>query len=79
MMYGQKYSANDLFDMFANQADATDMARVKLAVLAQRLNELAPDMEDAAAVAESIRETARVNSLAHVEKRIEKRHNLIKW
>lgn len=58
MNYTDKYSADDLFDMFANQADFRALLHQQSDIIEQQLLELAPDMEDAAEVAVSIKRTA---------------------
>ena len=59
MMYTNKYSKDQLFDMFANQADFTQLAKQSVARIAADLKELAPDMEDANQVALNIKVTAK--------------------
>lgn len=63
MMYAQKYSADDLFDMFANQAEPERLVMKATDTIAADLQELAPDMEDAEDVARSIQKTAAAQRL----------------
>ena len=65
MMYAQKYSADDLFDMFANGADFVKLAGQEVSQIASDLRELAPDMEDADAIADDIKVKARTIALNH--------------
>lgn len=58
MKYAEMYTKDDLFDMFANQADVEILAKQPVAEIEQQLQELAPDMEDAADVATIIRDMA---------------------
>lgn len=46
MMYKNKYSKDDLYDMFAHQANPLDLANQQMSEIRQQLKELAPDMED---------------------------------
>jgi hypothetical protein len=58
MEYMKKYSSSDLFDMFANQAQAHLLANQSVYDIECHLLELAPDMEDAAVVAGNIKNIA---------------------
>lgn len=62
MMYAEKYSADDLFDMFANQADVFTLARMPSDKIASELRELAPDMEDSREVGKIIRRHAEAEA-----------------
>lgn len=77
--YAQKYSSDDLFDMFANQADSVELFAMPQSQMVQRLQELAPDMEDASQVAAIIKHKAQSESSAKINSRLRKRFNLIKW
>ena len=63
MMYAQNYSADDLFDTFANQAHAPRLVHQATDAIAADLRELAPDMEDAEDVARSLQKTAAAQRL----------------
>ena len=65
MKYTKQYSSDDLFDMFANSADFARLAGQSEQVIASDLVELAPDMEDADAVAGMIKAKARTIALNH--------------
>lgn len=59
MEYLKEYSEDDLFEMFANQADFNELAAQSENEIVKQLQELAPDMEDAYGVMEIIRRKAR--------------------
>ena len=63
MMYDKKYSADDLYDMFANQAIPERLVMQPIGTLAADLLELAPDMEDSEDVARSIQKKAAAQRL----------------
>lgn len=54
MMYAEKYSADELFDMFANDADVFALAKTPTDKIAGDLRQLAPDMEDSREVGKII-------------------------
>jgi hypothetical protein len=58
MNYMDKYSTDDLFDMFANQADFRALLSQQSDITEQQLLEMAPDMEDVRDVAASIKRAA---------------------
>lgn len=58
--YTDQYTKDDLYDMFANDADTARLAKQPTAIVAQQLQELAPDMEDAPEVARIIQNMAQV-------------------
>lgn len=60
-MYTEQYSADELHEMFANEVDNETLALWDTATMAIQLQELAPDMEDAFAVAEAIKSNAKIN------------------
>lgn len=62
MMYTNQYSNDDLYDMFANQADFIRLAQQPLKDISSNLKELAPDMEDADEVAKIIKTKAEENA-----------------
>lgn len=59
MEYMKQYSADDLFDMFANEADFAKLGRQDESQIASDLLDLASDMEDANDVAAHIKRQAR--------------------
>lgn len=63
--YMRTYSADDLFDMFANDADMVKLAKQPEVEIAQQLSDLAPDMEDTEKVAQLLRSRARTIALNH--------------
>jgi hypothetical protein len=63
MKYMEKYSNNDLFDMFANEANFAKLANQTEEQVYSDLLELAPDMEDAEEVAAMIKKNARTIAL----------------
>jgi hypothetical protein len=63
MEYTKKYSADDLFDMFANQADFAALANKSVFEVREQLIEMAPDMEDSRKVAHIIK--AKAHDLAY--------------
>ncbi len=50
MKYAQTYTHDQLFDMFANQADFEKLANQDKKQIAADLKDMAPDMEDPGAV-----------------------------
>lgn len=56
--YASEYSNDDLYDMFANEADVSLLAGQSVDQIAVDLKDLAPDMADAAMVAAIIKDKA---------------------
>ena len=57
MEYTKQYSANELYDMFANDADVEALRTRPVTAIIADLKDLAPDMTDAELVALSIKTT----------------------
>lgn len=58
MKYAETYTRDELFDMFANQADYAKLSKQSERTIAAQLKQLAPDMQDAGAVALIIKRMA---------------------
>lgn len=58
MKYLEKYTNDDLFDMFANQADVVLLANQALVEIQAQLVEISPDMADAREVAAIVKSVA---------------------